>query len=1135
MSSAKKLQSKLFGGGSGGDAVDGAGSTPASGTATPVAGELKISIPLPSRGQRSVDDRAKKEVEEEAKSPKAQDNGSDTDTPGTMGQERKSLRDRLITQLGPRYHSVEEYRLQQSDDYQVHWKRWGPYVSERQWGTVREDYSANGDAWNSFPFELAESRAYRWGEDGMAGISDNHQRLCFTLALWNGKDPILKERLFGLNGSQGNHGEDVKELYYYLDSTPTHSYMKYLYKYPQAEFPYEQLKEENRNRSKEVTEFELMDTDVFDEDRYWDVYVEYAKDEEYADAMSVRITAYNRGPDPADLHILPQLFFRNTWSWPKELPSDMPVLRQEVEGVISASHPTLGKTRLYCTPSPAPAAPATGGVVLVDGPSIVPDLLFTENETNFERLYGGKNRTPYVKDAFHDHLISGHRPPEPEPVKTAEEGLPVKSPHVRTPKLPPLYSTAEIVASKEAETHVQVTEDTQPVQAVSPPPRPYSEHGHRQFTNPDKTGTKSAAHYSFTDVPANGGCVVVRLKMTPYSPEEDPSILDEELFDDNIEERRIDADEFYGRIARGGISEDLRNIMRQALSGMLWTKQYYQFIQKEWIEGDPGQPPPPPQRKWVRNREWKHMYINDILSMPDKWEYPWFATWDTAFHCIPLAMVDPSFAKKQLDLMTREWYMKPDGALPAYEWNFSDVNPPVHAWATFRVFKIERKMFEREDLDFLERVFQKLLLNFTWWVNRKDADGNNVFEGGFLGLDNIGPFNRSEPLPTGGTLRQADGTSWMAFFCLNMLSIALELAKHNPTYEDIASKFFEHFLFISDAMTYPGSNDEHLSLWNEEDGFYYDAIQWGFGHSQQLPVRSLVGLMPLYATLVLEPSVIKRFPGFKKRMDWFIENRPDISGRNVANMKAAGRGDRKLLALASKERLVRILERMLDEKEFLSEYGIRSMSLYHHDNPFSMNVNGEEFGVGYWPGDSRSGMFGGNSNWRGPIWLAVNFLLIESLQRFHQYYGDTLTVECPTGSGDHMSLAGCAEEIQHRLIHIFSRDEHGRRAVNGGNPKLNRDPHFKDYVHFFEFFHGNDGRGLGASHQTGWSGLIAWCIMQTGEYCRLPKTPKTPRSIAKHYFDEALSAYTPSEYGGDGSLFSAYTNHTDYEPEPDDL
>lgn len=853
-----------------------------------------------------------------------------------------------MSSMGARYRSVEEYRLDQSDRYETHWKRWGPYLSERQWGTVREDYSANGDAWNSFPFTMAKSRAYRWGEDGIAGISDNHQRLCFSLMLWNGNDEILKERLFGLTGEQGNHGEDVKELYYYLDSTPTHSYMKYLYKYPQKAYPYQQLLDENRNRSREVPEFEITDTDVLDDDRYFDVFVEYAKDEEDANSMSVRITAYNRGPDAADLHILPQLWFRNTWSWPKEMPKIMPQLREEADGVIEATHDTLGSTRLYCLPSPSPAAPTKGGVVLVDGPGVTPDLLFTENDTNFERLYRGQNRTPYNKDAFHDYVIPSHRPKPPQPEKVPEPE-PVPEPEQ------PIEEDADGVTAATAKLESATIQLPKVNATVTPECYPAT-----HFVNPAKEGTKAAAHYTFKDIPPRGGCVVVRLKLTPNAPSEDPSILDEELFDDNVEARRVDADEFYSRLGRGPISDDLRNVMRQALSGMLWTKQYYRYIQKEWIEGDPGQPPPPSERKWVRNKEWRHLYIDDVLSMPDKWEYPWFATWDTAFHCIPLAMVDPAFAKKQLDLFTREWYMSANGALPAYEWNLSDVNPPVHAWACFRVFKIERNMYGREDLDFLERTFQKLLLNFTWWVNRKDSDGNNVFEGGFLGLDNIGPFNRSEPLPTGGTLRQADGTAWMAFYSLNMLSIALELAKHNPTYEDIASKFFEHFLYISDAMTYPASNDQHLSLWNEEDGFYYDSIQFGYGHAQQLPIRSMVGLIPLYATLVLEPQTLKRFPGFKKRLDWFIQNRPDISGRNVANMKERGRGDRLLLALASKERLVKILEKMLDEDEFFSDYGVRSMSRYHKDQPFNMNVKGQDFGVQYWPGDSKSGMFGGN-------------------------------------------------------------------------------------------------------------------------------------------------------------------------------
>ncbi|KAF7976076.1 hypothetical protein HWV62_7634 [Athelia sp. TMB] len=965
--------------------------------------------------------------------------------------ESRPYRDRVFEKLGGQYKGVEKYRLLQDEKKEKHWKRWGPYLSERQWATVREDYSANGDAWSHFPHEHARSRTYRWGEDGIAGISDNHQRLCFSVGLWNEQDPILKERLFGVTGHQGNHGEDCKELYYYLDSTPTHSYMKYLYKYPQRRYPYEQLVSENQNRDRDVSEYEILDSDAFDEDRYWDVFVEYAKDENDADNVYIRITAYNRGPDPATLHIIPQFWFVNTWSWPLEKPP-MPTLtggsKSDIKR-IAAKHPTLGRTNLYCMPSPPPVDGA-GNFTDPDADAIEPELLFTENNTNYKRLYGGNNDTPYVKDAFHDHIIPSHRPAPEKGAESPDSGA-------STPKL-----------NGEAK---PVLEEA----AAAPSPSV-------NYVNPNMTGTKSAAHYTFTDVPGNGGCAVVRLKMTPLSPSKDPSIEDEGIFDEVVEERREEADEFYNSLVFGPISDDLKQIMRQALGGMLWTKQYYKFIQKEWIEGDPAQPPPPPERKFIRNREWKHMHIADILSMPDKWEYPFFAAWDTAFHCIPLAVVDPAFAKKQLDLLTREWYMKPDGQIPAYEWNFSDVNPPVHAWATFRVFKIERKLTGKSDLDFLERVFQKLLLNFTWWVNRKDQGGNNVFEGGFLGLDNIGAFNRSEPLPTGGTLRQADGTAWMAFYCLNMLNMALELAKHNPVYEDIASKFFEHFIFIADAMTFKGSDtDNEHSLWNDEDGMYYDAIQFGPGNSMQLPVRSLVGLIPLYATLVLEPATINRFPGFKKRMEWFIDNRPEVSGRNMANMKAGGRGERRLLALASKERLVQILEKMLDPEEFLSEHGIRSLSKRHKEQPWGIDVNGQRYEVGYWPGDSRSGMFGGNSNWRGPIWLAVNFLLIESLQRFHQYYGDELQIECPTGSGDYMNLVGVAEEIQHRIIHIFGRDMEGRRATNGGNPKLDRDPHFRDYVWFYEFFHADNGRGLGASHQTGWSGLVAYHILQSGE------------------------------------------------------
>lgn len=1023
------------------------------------------------------------------------------------------------------YKSVEEQRLEEDAQKLRHWKRWGPYLSERQWATVREDYSANGDAWTHFPHEHSRSRTYRWGEDGLGGISDNHGRLALSFALWNEKDPILKERLFGVTGHQGNHGEDVKEIYYYLDCSPTHSYMKYLYKYPQREYPYEKLVKESLNRSRDVTEFEILETDAFDGNRYWDVYVEYAKDEDNENGISVRIAAYNRGPEPATLHIIPQVWFRNTWSWPKERPTgcQMPSMSQSAtqQGsdsspfTIDINHEELRERfYLYANPSPAPAAAPIRGQDVIETEEIVcPELLFTENETNFERLYGGQNRS-YAKDAFHDHIIPSHRPISDRP-KVRKVKKKVEEPETESvPDKSYLPNLAAKVVDNLAKVvpslNLEGEEEEEEEEILEEPYFP------RQYVNPENTGTKAGAHYIFKNVPPRGGCAVVRIKLTNRSLAQDPSISDEEKFDQNLEDRRQDADEFYARLnpgggSVGGLNEDLRNIMRQALAGMLWTKQFYYFVQREWIAGDPGQPPPPPERKFIRNREWKHMYIEDILSMPDKWEYPFFAAWDTAFHCIPLAMVDPAYAKNQLDIMTREWYMKPDGALPAYEWNFSDVNPPVHAWATFRVFKIERKMYGREDLPFLERVFQKLLLNFTWWVNRKDASGLNVFEGGFLGLDNIGLFNRSEPLPTGGSLRQADGTAWMAFFALNMLNMSLELAKHNPVYEDIASKFFEHFIFISEAMTFGDPYDEQCSLWNEEDGFYYDAISWGIGNSRQLPIRSLVGLIPLYATLTLEPGVLKRFPGFKRRMDWFIENRPELATKGIiANMRGVGKQERKLLALANEDRLKRILERMLDETEFLSAYGIRSLSLYHKENPYRMQVNGQEFSVEYWPADSKSGMFGGNSNWRGPIWLATTFLLIESLQRFYQYHGTNLKVECPRGSGDMLTLAAVADEIQHRIIHIFARDAEGRRACNGGLDRLDKDPFFRDHVFFHEFFHADNGKGLGASHQTGWTGLVAWMIFQTGSTARLPRTPRTPRSSADHYFAESVPP-TPAE------------------------
>ena len=893
--------------------------------------------------------------------------------------------------------------------------------------TVREDYSANGDAWSDFPHDHARSRTYRWGEDGIAGVSDNHQMTCISFAFWNEKDDILKERMFGLTGHQGNHGEDVKESYFYLDNLPTHSYMKYLYKYPQKKYPYEALVEAASKQTRLEPEFELSDTGVFDDNRYFDIFIEMAKDTDNEEELLFRVTAYNRGPEPAPLHIIPQVWFRNTWSWgiPKEEKNPIPELSQVSDNIVKSSHYKLGDRYLHLAPSPG--IDYTGDVT--------PKALFTNNETNKQRLYNVKNDSEYVKDAFHDYII------------------------------------------EENESAI----------------------------NPEKKGTKSCAWYAFESgegIPP-GEFVTVRFKYTNNKPRYDD--FDEEAFDNIIDMRQDEADDFYWRISPNPMADDLRAIQRQALAGMLWTKQFYHFIHTQWSNGDPANPPPPPERANVRNQNWKHLHIDDILSLPDKWEYPFFAAWDTAFHCIPLAMVDPEFSKKQLDLLTREWYMHPNGQIPAYEWNFSDVNPPVHAWATFRTFKIERKMFGNEDLDFLERVFQKLLLNFTWWVNRKDSDGQNVFEGGFLGLDNIGLFNRSEPLPTGGVLEQADSTGWMAFFCLQMMNIALELAKNRPVYEDIASKFFEHFMFIADAMSFRSGGGVEKPLWNDEDGFYYDAISWGGPWSQQLPVRSLVGLIPLYASLTLEPQILKKFKSFSKRVQWFIDNRPNITERNIASMSALGSGERRLLSLVSKERLVKILERMLDEDEFLSDHGIRSLSKFHKENPYSMTVNGQVFTVDYVPGDSNSGLFGGNSNWRGPIWFPTNFLLIESLQRFYMYYGDDLKVECPKGSGNYMNLARAAQVLQHRLISLFTRDETGRRPIHGDNDKANFDPHWKDYVLFYEFFEADTGRGLGASHQCGWTSLVAKLIHDTGVTCHLPQTPKTPIGTAEHYFDDELS------------------------------
>ncbi|EHK46282.1 hypothetical protein TRIATDRAFT_317291 [Trichoderma atroviride IMI 206040] len=931
----------------------------------------------------------------------------------------------MVVHDGHEYLTEEEKRLKEDRERTKYWKKWGPYVAERQWATVREDYSADGDAWSHFPHDHARSRTFRWGEDGIAGVSDTHGFQNIGFAFWNEEDPFLKERLFGLSNPQGNHGESIKEAHFHVDNTP-HSYMKFLYKYPQKLFPYDDLIKENARRTRQDKEYQLLDTGIFDDNRYWDIFIETAKETDDPDELLFRVTAWNRGPDPAPLHIMPHVWFRNTWSWGREPEDKKPNIAAYGEDSAKSKHWKLGERYFLLSPSPGVGS---------SGTDVMPKLMFTENDTNYERLYEQENPQPYVKDAFHRYIVDG------------EKGA----------------------------------------------------------INPNQTGTKCAAWYNFNeDGGVNPGeCAVVRFRFT----KRDESYLDEEEFDDIIEKRREEADEFYFRISPLPMTEDLRNIQRQAFSGMMWTKQHYHFVWDQWAKGDPGTLPPPADRMGIRNQQWRHMHCDDILSMPDSWEYPFFAAWDSAFHCIPLAMIDPDFAKKQLDLFTREWYCHPNGQIPAYEWNFGDVNPPVHAWATFRTFKIERKLYGRQDIDFLERVFQKLLLNFTWWVNRKDADGKNVFEGGFLGLDNIGLFNRSEPLPTGGVLEQADSTGWMAFYCLSMLNIALELAKHRRIYEDIASKFFEHFIFISDAMTFRTGQKDEQSLWNEEDGFYYDAISWGGPWLQQLPVRSLVGLIPLYATATLEPELINKLPSFKKRVDWFIQNRCDLAERNMASIQKRGKGNRILLSIVSKERLEKILVRMLDEDEFFSDHGIRSLSKYHKENPYSMEVKGQEFKVGYVPGDSDTGLFGGNSNWRGPIWLCVNFLLIESLQRFYLFYGPDFKVECPTGSGIEMHLGKVSEELQHRLQHLFARDDYGRRSINAGDDRLDYDEHWKDYLWFHEFFDGDTGRGLGATHQTGWTGLIARLIHDTGVTCRLPQTPRTPSATMAHYFDDIFQRH----------------------------
>jgi hypothetical protein len=875
----------------------------------------------------------------------------------------------------------EELRLEEDRGRQAHWKRWGPYLSERQWGTVREDYSPHGTAWDSVSHDQARSRAYRWGEDGLAGISDNHQRLCFALALWNGRDPILKERLFGLTGSEGNHGEDVKEYYFYLDSTPTHSYMKYLYKYPQAAFPYAELVAENRRRDRRAPEFELIDTGVFDDDRYFDVVVEYAK--AAPDDILIRISATNRGPAPAELHLLPTLWFRNTWSWNG---AARPALRaataRRSHVTVEAEHESLGPRWLY----------AEGA----------PELLFTENDSNATRLWGVANPGPYVKDGINDYVIQG--------------------------------GTAAV--------------------------------------NPEQVGTKAAARYTSTI--AAGQTATVRLRLCnsplaggPFGKE----------FDAIFARRVSEADEFYATVIPDKLSPDARRVMRQALAGVLWSKQFYHYDVRAWLAGDPAGPPPPAERLNGRNRDWAHLYNADVISMPDKWEYPWYAAWDLAFHCIPLALVDPDFAKAQLILFLREWYMHPNGQIPAYEWALGDVNPPVHAWAALRIYQIERRLRGTADRVFLEKIFQKLLLNFTWWVNRKDAEGKNVFQGGFLGLDNIGVFDRSAPLPGGGHLEQSDGTSWMGMYCLNMLAIALELAKDNPVYEDVASKFFEHFAYIAHATHDLGG--EGLSLWDEDDGFYYDVLHTD-GYHRQLKIRSMVGLIPLFAVQTLEPEVIGKLPAFRRRMEWFIENRPELR-EHVDELPGPRGGTRRLLSIVTRRQLPRVLRFMLDEAEFLSPHGIRAVSQVHREQPYTLTVDGMEHRVDYEPAESSSGLFGGNSNWRGPVWFPVNYLLIESLQKFHQFYRDALTVPFPTGSDRILDLWEVAAELSRRLARTFLTGVDGRRPVHGGAEKFQRDPHWKDLLLFYEYFHGDNGAGIGASHQTGWTALVAKLLQQSGE------------------------------------------------------
>jgi hypothetical protein len=870
--------------------------------------------------------------------------------------------------------NAELRRLEEARRGAAPWRRWGSYLSERQWGTVREDYSPDGRAWDYLPHDAARSRAYRWGEDGLAGICDDRQLLCLAPAFWNGRDPILKERLFGLSNHEGNHGEDVKEVYFHIDNTPTHAYMAMLYKYPQGEFPYDRLVAENHRRGKAEPEFELLDTGIFDDDRYFDIIVEYAK--AAPEDLLLRLTAHNRGPEPAPLHLIPQVWFRNTWAWDRS--DKRPTLHAAGPGEIHLDHPELGRYRLYG-----------------DGE---PELLFCDNDTNVRRLAGRAHEAGFFKDAFHACLIG-------------------KDPGA---------------------------------------------------VNPDRTGTKAALVYRADIAPGQAAAVRLRLAREAVDrPWEE--------FDEILDLRRREADEFYAGLQTGLDDPDARRIHRQALAGMLWTKQFYYFDVPQWLDGDPEQPPPPPARREGRNHGWRHLNNADVISMPDAWEYPWYAAWDLAFHCVPLALLDPDFAKEQLLLLSREWYMHPNGQLPAYEWDFGDVNPPVHAWAAWRVYEMDRVRRGEGDRDFLERVFHKLLLNFTWWVNRKDVRGRNLFQGGFLGLDNIGVFDRSAPLPVDGIVEQADGTSWMAMYCLNLLRISLELARYNPVYEDMATKFFEHFLYIAAAMGNIGGTG--AALWDEEDQFFYDVLQRHTPDRAEpevmpIKVRSMVGLIPLFAVETLEPDLLEQVPNYRRRMEWFLNYRPDLASL-ISRWYVPGAGERRLLSLLRGHRMKRLLQRMLDPAEFLSDYGVRALSRSHLDHPYVLRLADREFTVRYEPAESTSNLFGGNSNWRGPVWMPLNYLLVESLHKFHHYYGDDFKVEHPTGSGRMCTLREIADDLARRLTGLFRPGADGRIPALDTHPKFRDDPRFREHLLFYECFHGDNGRGVGASHQTGWTGLVA--------------------------------------------------------------